>query len=134
MLEQKIVLIVAIRAVFAAAIICGSTMTSFAGEAYLETGKLLAACLGEELKKTGGSHAPTETMDKYLLLRCGYLEERREKEFMDFVKSRLARPLNAKERAELVLTILSELLIEHTRGGLRRSVVDIYKKTILERN
>jgi len=76
---------------------------------------------------------PAETMDQYLLLRCGYLEERQEKEFMDFIKSRLARPLNPKEQAELTLTIFSELLIEHTRGGLRRSVVDIYKKTILDR-
>ena len=134
MFEQGIVLMgVAIRYLFAAALICGSTIICFAEEPYLETGKLLGACLGTELKKTGGSHVPAEVMDQYLLLRCGYLEEREEKEFMDFISSRLARPLNPKEQAELSLIIISELLIEHTRGGLRRTVVDVYKKTIIDR-
>jgi hypothetical protein len=133
MSEQKIMFMrEAMRAIAAAVIICGSTMTSFSDEAYVETGKLLGGCLGQELKKAGGSYAPAETMDQYLLLRCGYLEERQEKEFMDFLQARLARPLNSKEQAELAATIFAELLVEHTRGGLRRALVDIYKKTILD--
>ena len=120
------------RSILAVTAICVSTVGAFGAEAYLETGKLLGTCLGTELRKVGGASASVEVMDAYLQLKCGFLEERQEKEFFDFLRDRLFRPLNDKERAELGVAILAEMLISHTRGGMRRTLLEAYKTTILK--
>jgi hypothetical protein len=120
------------RCAVAVVAICISTVGAFGAEAYLETGKLLGSCLGQELRNAGGSHASADVMDAFLQLKCGFLEEQQEKEFFDFLRERLARPLNDKQRAELGIAIVGEVLTSHTRGGGRRMAIEAYKSVILK--
>jgi hypothetical protein len=60
--------------------------------------------------------------------KCGYLEEKQEKEFSAYIARQLSRTLTVKEQAETVFKIQLDWLTHHTRGGFRRTNVDAYIK------
>lgn len=121
------------RSLLVAVIIFGSTAGALGEEAYEQTRKMLAECLAYELKATAGSKVPAEVMDRYLQQKCGYLEERDEKEFIAFFQQRIMEVETPKERVELGITLIAEMLAYHTRGGMRRTIVEAYRSAFLKK-
>jgi hypothetical protein len=115
------------------AVMCISTITAFSEEVYLGTSKELGDCLGQQMRRVVGPGSriiSPDALDDLLEQKCGYLEEREEKEFINYVESRIGHLMTDKEKAETELAIISELLMSHTRGGLRRVAVQAYKSAI----
>jgi hypothetical protein len=115
-----------------AAVICGSTLIAKGEEAYLKTAGQLSTCIGLEIRSLLGKKVITpEALDGLLTQKCGFLEEREEDEFFNFISGRLFdRTLTETERAEAMARIIAEILVSHTRGGMRRTVVEAYRATI----
>jgi hypothetical protein len=123
------------RSFLAVALICCSTTIAFGEEAYQQTANELGRCQGLVARSIidAGRRIAPDTVDDLLKQKCGDLEEREEKEFLDFVSRQLGRTLTDEERAETFMRIVAELLTDHTRGGMRRSLVDAYKSAIINR-
>jgi hypothetical protein len=71
-----------------------------------------------------------DAVDNRLREKCGYLEEKHEKEFFGYISRQLSRTLTIKEQAEIGMRIQIDWLLHHTRGGFRRSSVESYKSVI----
>jgi hypothetical protein len=105
-------------------------------EAYLSTSRLLGACMGSETRQfvaPGSRVISPDAVDALPQRKCGYLEEKQEKEFFDYIQRQLSRTLTFEEQAETAMRIVSELLASHTRGGLRRPLVEAYKSAVTKR-
>lgn len=124
------------RARLAVIAISVSISNAFGEEAYQRTASLLSTCIGEQMRlkvRPGNPIIPAEALDDHLKQKCSFLEERQEEEFIDFLRKRLLRKQTEKEQAETAIIIIGELLTSHTRGGIRRTVVEAYKSAIVNR-
>ena len=117
--------------------LCVATVSSAYGEeAYESTANELAACIAREMKPllTPGSRIISpDAVDGLLKQKCGYLEEKQEKEFIAYINRQLSRSLTDKERTLTAMSVADELLNSHTRGGQRRMSVEAYKSAITKR-
>ncbi|HMF22083.1 MAG TPA: hypothetical protein VKG24_08155 [Pseudolabrys sp.] len=100
-----------------------STTIAFGEDAYNGTRKLLGECIGQETRRImgAGTRISPDAMDEQLQQKCGHLEKRVEKEFLDFVASHTNKTLTA----ETAYKISAYIVVPASRG--REIVVKSYK-------
>jgi hypothetical protein len=83
----------AMRSFLAVALICCSTTIAFGEEAYEQTANELGRCQGLVVRSVfdAGRRITPDAVDDLLKQKCGDLEERQEKEFLDFVSRQFGR-------------------------------------------
>jgi hypothetical protein len=99
-------------------------------EAYLTTSNMLSTCYGLEMRSLmapGHKIISSVELDDLLQKKCGFLEQRVRDQFIGYLRDQIQRPMNEKEQAEFFMTLVAQLELQFTVGGVRRAFVDAYR-------
>jgi hypothetical protein len=121
------------RSTWAVMFVCLSTINASSEEAYQRTNNALGTCIGEQMRplvKPGSPVRSPQAIDELLKQTCGHLEEKAEREFFEYLGARVGRRQTDAEQAEMMMSIIAQMKISHTRGGMRRTMVEAYSTAI----
>jgi hypothetical protein len=117
------------RSVLSIAVLLCSVAVTEAEEAYKNTEQQFGTCVGSQMREVfarGGKKMITPNLlDELLKQKCGFLEERAQNEFIDYLDRQVGRALSPKEKTETVIDIMMWGSISPSQ--VRRLAVDKYR-------